>query len=222
MLYTIPTKKGLGVELWGTYEDLENFYSVINKFWNGTITEESKNRDNLISSFSYEIRKAMEGSRSKRKSSHFTPEDIAYFGTKISWVHFLFSLTEIKFCMRQVETNKYDISIILLIEYWLEKSMIEFDLIGAKKLVGFIEDGLFPGNKNSYLFMRSINLDYFMLNGGKTAFRKLPSLLRKGVFLTDEYNGFQAFLEKEAKRWDCAISDLDIADDDFDYNTLKW
>ena len=29
MFYMIPTKGGLGVELWGTYDDLEQFYDHI-------------------------------------------------------------------------------------------------------------------------------------------------------------------------------------------------
>ena len=60
MIYTIPTKKGMGVEIWGTYDDLSSFYEVIGKFWNHENQlnhKGSENRDKLISSFSYEIRK---------------------------------------------------------------------------------------------------------------------------------------------------------------------
>lgn len=59
MIYIIPTKGGLGVEIWGTSEDLHNFYEVISKFWNDENKlgkKGFKNRDNLISGFSYEIR----------------------------------------------------------------------------------------------------------------------------------------------------------------------
>ena len=34
MIYIIPTKRGMGVELWGTREDLTNFYNVVGRFWN--------------------------------------------------------------------------------------------------------------------------------------------------------------------------------------------
>lgn len=34
MIYLVPTKKGLGVEIWGTYDDLNSLYEVISKFWN--------------------------------------------------------------------------------------------------------------------------------------------------------------------------------------------
>jgi len=70
--------------------------------------------------------------------------------------------------------------------------------------------------------MRSINLDYFLLGGGKRAFRKLPELLKKGIFFTEEYESFKTFLENDAKRLGCAINDMDINDDDVYYDEIKW
>lgn len=225
MIYTIPTKKGMGFEIWGTYDDLSNFYNVISKFWNQENQmnhKGSENRDKLISSFSYEIRKAKEGSRLTRKSNHFTFTEQEYFGTKISWVHFLFSLTALKHNMRFNETNKYDISMILQIEFWLEKSMNAYDEVGAKNLAGFIEDGLYGANNYSYQYMRSINLDFFKLGGGKRAFRKLPELLRCGIFFTEEYKEYENYLKKEAQRINCDVGDLEIDDDHFDYEKVTW
>jgi hypothetical protein len=66
MIYILPTKHGIGVELWGTYEDFKTLHEVISKFWNDENSIKIKgdeNRDKLISSFSYEIRKAYEGNR---------------------------------------------------------------------------------------------------------------------------------------------------------------
>lgn len=225
MIYIVPTKRGLGVELWGTYEDLANFYEVIGKFWNDEAKSTKKdfeNRDNLISSFSYEIRKAKDGSRLKRTTSHFSFEQQEYFGTQLSWVHILFSLTAIKFNMSSCETTKFDISQILVIEYWLEKSMNDFDEVGAKNLVGFIEGGLFGGNKFIYQCMRSINVDFFLLGGGKKSFRQLPNLLKRGIYFTDEYKQYETFLQEEAKRLNCDVSELEINDANIDYENNKW
>jgi hypothetical protein len=225
MMYIIATKGGIGVEIWGTYEDLNDFYGVIAKFWNDENKLNKKgfdNRDALISGFSYEIRKAKDGSRLKRNKSHFSFDEQTYYGVQISWVHFLFSLTALKFNMRYSETNKFDISQILLIEFWLEKAMNNYDEIGAKNLIGFIEDGLYGGNDHIYQCMRSINLDFFILGGGKRAFRKLPDLLKKGVYYTKEYKDYLKFLETEAKKLNCDISELELSDDNFDYEKLKW
>ncbi|WP_150452533.1 DUF6904 family protein [Arenibacter lacus] len=193
MLYTIPTKKGMGVELWGTYEDLDRLYDLIGKFWNDENQLYGKgyeNRGKLISSFSYEIRKAYSNQRLHRTKSHFSPEEQAYYGTPLSWVHFLFSLTAIKYNMRFYQTNKLDVATILQIEYWLDYAMNTYDEVGAKALIGFIEDGLYGGNDLIYQYMRSINLDYFLLGGGKRAFRKLPTLLKRGTYFSSENNKF--------------------------------
>ncbi|WP_455642808.1 DUF6904 family protein [Parabacteroides sp.] len=224
MIYIVPTKKGFGVEIWGTYDDFSNLYEVIGKFWNyegGLQIKDGENRDKLISGFSYEIRKAKEGSRLKRKSSHLSYEEQEYFGTQISWVHFLFSLTAIKYNMRFCETNKFDIAMILQIEFWLEKAMNKYDEMGAKNLIGFIDDGLYAANSYIYQFMRSINMQFFILGGGKRAFRKLPDLLKQGIFFTNEYKEYEAFLKNEAKRLDCDINELDLNDDDVIYD-VEW
>jgi hypothetical protein len=115
MFYIIPTKKGLGLELWGTYEDMQNVYSVLAKFWNGEnrLSEKGfESRDKLLSGFSYELRKAHEGSRLKRQKSHFHFEKAEYLGCQISWVHFIFSLSAWRYNMRFYETNKFDIATI--------------------------------------------------------------------------------------------------------------
>lgn len=225
MLYIMPTKKGMGVELWGTYEDLDLFYDIIGKFWNHENHLNKKgfeNRDKLISGFSYEIRKAKDNSRMKRATSHFSMEEQTYYGTQLSWVHFLFSLTAIKYNMRFHETNKLHIATILQVEFWLEKAMNSYDETGAKELIGFIDDGLYGANDYIYQYMRSINLDYFLLGGGKRAFRQLPKLLTRGIFYTSEYKEYESYLEKEALRLKCEITDLEINDDHIDYENMKW
>jgi len=225
MLYIIPTKKGRGIELWGTHEDLDALYEVIGKFWNDENYLNKKgfeSRDKLISGFSYEIRKAKDNQRLNRNTSHFSIDEQNYYGAQISWVHMLFSLTAIKYNMRFYETNKFDISTILQIEFWLEKAMNSYDEVGAKELIGFIDDGLYGANELIYQYMRSINLDYFLLDGGKRAFRQLPKLLERGVFYTTEYKEYASFLEKEAARLNCEITDLEINDDHIDYESMKW
>jgi hypothetical protein len=225
MIYILPTKRGMGVELWGTKEDLSNIYEVIGKFWSDVKFSNSlefENRDKLISGFSYEVRKAFEGSRLKRKSNHFSEDLQAYFGCKISWVQFLFSLTTIKFNMGFYENNKFDISQIILIEFWLEKAMNSFDKTGAKMLIGYIEGGLYGGNKYIYQYMRRINLDYYLLGGGKQAFRKLPYLLKKGVYFSNEYKEYEKQLQLDAALLNCEITELELNDDDIDYEKLVW
>lgn len=225
MFYLIPTKNGLGVELWGTYDDIRTIYSVISNFWNQEDYLNKKgfdNRDQLISGFSYEIRKAYEESRLKRKTSHFSIETKELFGCKISWVHFLFSISALRFNMRYIESNKLELAILLQLEYWLERAMTEYDEKGANDLKNYISGAIYAGNENMYQYMRTINAEYFRLGGGKRAFRKLPDLLNKSVYYTNQYREYAEILKLEAERLKCKVSDLEINDDDIDYENIKW
>lgn len=226
MIYIIPTKRGIGVELWGTHGDLNLFYEVISDFWNdeGLLGKEGfDNRDELISGFSYELRKAKDGRRLKRGKNHIFPyEEIEYLGMRISWVQFLFFISAIKYNMQFYETNKLHISTILQIDFWLEKAMNSYDELGATDLIPLIDRGLYGANEYIYQYMRSINLEYFLLGGGKRPFRKLSKILRRGVYLTPEYGAYRKQLEEDAKRLNCKASELEIDDNDIDYDSIKW
>lgn len=225
MIYTLPTRRGLGVELWGSYDDLKCLYEVVGKFWNQENFKNDKdfeNRDKAINAFSYEIRKCFQGGRLIRDESPFSLEPIKYFGVQLSWVHILFSLSALRYNTRLIESNKFDLSVFLQLEFWLEKSMNEFDAIGAKSLIPFISGGIFSGNPYLYQFLRNIDANYFTLGGGKTAFRKLPALMNKAVLNHKEYIDYLVFLNKEATRLECSIYDLEISDDDIKYDEIIW
>jgi hypothetical protein len=100
--------------------------------------------------------------------------------------------------------------------------MNTYDEVGAKALIGFIVVGLYGGNELIYQYMRSVNVDFFLLGGGKRAFRKLPNLLKRGVYFSSEYEAYAKFLEKEAKRLGCEATDLEIDDNDIEYAGIQW
>jgi hypothetical protein len=223
MLYFIATKRGLGVQLWGTYDDLKIVYEVIEKFWNKLEYRNKKgfeNRDKLIEGFSFELRKGFEGSRLKRSTSPFSSKEIEYFGIQYSWVDIIFALCSIKYNMLYFESSKIGLSIILQIEFGLEKAMYDFDSKGATELVPFLDDAIYEGNEYIYQYMESINFDYFLLGGGKKAFRMLPNLLKRGIFGTSEYESYLKILRKDAKKFGCSMTELEI--DYAQFKSIKW
>ena len=224
MLYTIPTKKGLGIEVWGTEDDLTYLYDTISKFWNNEDFSSHigyENRNNVISSFSYEIRKASYGSRLQRNSSHFTLTEIPYLGFQISWVHILFSMSCLNHNRYWAENTKYDVSIFLLLEYWIEKSMNEYDSLGAKKLLPFLNGAVHGNNEYIYQYMRNIDSRFFQMKGGKVSFRKLSDLMKTASVFTPTYQELLNFLRLEAQNYNCKIDDLDI-DDNNEIYEIEW
>lgn len=224
MMYAVPTKKGLGVEIWGTRDDLDYFHEVLSKFWNNESFAEVKgyeDKNNLISILSYEIRKASYGSRLTRNHSHYSFEDIPYVGFQISWVCIIFSIAALRYNMRLTKNEKCDIALFLNLEYWIERSSESFDPIGANKLLPFLEDAIFAGNEYLYLYMRHVNAAFFETKGGKTAFRKLADMMRVAVYASDEYKELLNYLKSEAKKYNCKIEDLELSDDNVDYE-VEW
>lgn len=225
MFYLIPTKRGLGVEIWGTYDDLQVLYGIIGKFWNQeNLLNKScfDNRDHVVSGFSYELRKAYGGDRLKRESGHYSYQNIPQFGCQISWVHLLFTIAALRTNMRYLESDKYDLGIFLILEHEAEFAMRKFDEQGARQMWPYISDGIYMSNEYLYQYMRSINAEYFEMSGGKMAFRKLPNLFRRAVFGTAEYDQYKAFLTIEAQRLGCEINNLELSDDHIDYDKIKW
>ena len=225
MFYLMPTKNGIGVEIWGTYDDIRSIHSVVQNFWGNENNDNIKNyesRDNTISGFSKELRKTHQGKRMKRKTSHFSFEKSEHFGCKISWVHIIFSLSALRYNMRYGETNKLELSILMQFEFWLEKSAISYDEKGGMELEPFFNGAINGGTENIYQLLNSIDTDFLRLKGGKRAFRKLPELLKRGVTFTTEFQDFMKFLKQEAKILNCEISELETNDEGIDYENLKW
>lgn len=224
MIYAVPTKKGLGIEIWGTRDDLEYLYEIISKFWNDESFSnvngyEDKNK--LISSFSYEVRKSSYGSRLKRNHSHYSFEEIPYLGFKISWTHIIFSIVALRYNMKMIQSNKGEIAMFLHLEYWIERAMESYDSIGAKKLLPFLDNAIYSGNEYLHLYMRHVNATFFEMKGGKVAFRKLADLMKVAIFFSEEFKDFLNFLKSEAKKHNCNIEDLELSDEDELYE-IEW
>lgn len=224
MIYTVPTKKGLGIEFWGTDDDLTFLYDTIGKFWGNENFSSHKgyeDKNNVISGFAHELRKASYGSRLKRDSSHFSPAEIPYLGFKISWPHILFCMSAIKYNQYWVETTKYDVSILLQLEFWIEKSMNDYDKLGTVNLLKYLDGAISANNEYMYQFMRNINSQFFEMRGGKAAFRKLHQLMKVSSMVTTEYQELFSLLQFEAKKYNCKIENLEVDENDAIYD-IEW
>lgn len=224
MIYTIHTKRGLGVQIWGTYEDLRTFYDIVAKFWNIDEFQEQPgfdNRNELLSDFSYQIRKAMDGNRLSRKGSHFFPNENEYFGFESSWVQVIFSIVALKTNWNLVHVDKLDLSYFNNLEFWIERSLRSYDDKTADLIIPYLNGALYGGNPCIYQFMRRINLDFFLLGGGKAAFKKLPNLMKTASFATVEYKKLNDELIIEAKKIGSKPDLLDFDESNEIYN-IVW
>ncbi|MCY4780410.1 hypothetical protein ORI89_12165 [Sphingobacterium sp. UT-1RO-CII-1] len=205
MIYATYTKSGIGAQIWGTYDDLRTFYEIIEKFWNITEFQHIgafENRNELIRTFSYEVRKSMNGQRLSRRGSWFSQGDSQLYGFEISWVHLFFSLAALKENWNFIPPNKLDLSFFYSLEHWLELALDEYDISTAHKIKPYLQGSIYGENPYMYQFMCQLNENFFSLGKGKQAFRKLPELLRASSYATVEFNELNDYIEEEAKRLD--------------------
>lgn len=224
MIHTTYTERGLGVQIWGTYDDLRTLHVVIGKFWNVPEFEHIgafENRNEVIGSFSYEVRKGMDGRRLSKKGIPYLGEEVQYYGFEVSWVHVLFSIVALKENWKLIPPDKLDLACFYAIEYWVESALDGFDIITAAKVKPYLNGGIYSANPFLYQFMRKINLDFFQLGGGKAAFRNLPSLLKTSAYSTPEFNAYNVHLQKEAARLGIMAKHLDFDEENSIYE-VKW
>lgn len=219
MFYLQPTQRGLGVEFWGSYDDLRTIYNALYSFWELDFDE--PNRTNLISTICYEIRHGYQGDRLKRDSSHFWHEPSIHFGIQVSWVQLLFLIGYINDKKSASHQNKLLDGIMLQIEYWTERSLESFDKSTSKMLIPFVGNTLLGENPYIYYYLRLINADFFSLGGGKKGFRNLPNLMASGIKGTHSFDAIKKSLLASAKKLKCDPLEVDLNEDQGLYN-IKW
>lgn len=219
MFYLNPTKRGVGVELWGTSTDLRIIYQVFTDLWD--LDDNDKLTENILGAFLYEVRHAEQGDRLIRENSHFTIIREPHCGCQISWVQLLFFIAFVNYKKSLCPRNKLLDAVILQLEYWTEKALVEYDNKTGQLMLSFVGKSLDGSNPYLYYAMRSANLNFFELRGGKKAFHQLPELMKKGVRGTVAYKAIRNSLLSRAKELGCEPDELDLDEDDAVYD-IQW
>lgn len=201
----------MGIECWGSYDDLQQLYDFIANFWGDELLgslEGGISRNKILSWFCYDLRKGFQGGRLTASTSPVSKEKIPYFGFQASWPHVLFSVAALEFNMQYKQPSKLEMGLLLQLKYLLEEAMKAYDPVTAIKLLPFLTD-ISRDNKYLYHFCRRAVIDYFKLGGGKQHFRELPLILEAGL----SYSSLFSVWYKEAE-----TAKLTFGSDDFDWN----
>lgn len=219
MFYLRPTKRGYGVELWGTSHALRTIYQVFSELWD--IDQSDKLTENMLSAFLYEVRHADQGGRLIRENSHFSIERVSHYGCQISWVQLLFFIGFVNHKKSLFPQNKLLNAIIFQIEYWTDEALVEYDKKTGQIMLSYVGKSLDGSNPYLYYYMRLTNLKFFELKGGKKAFSQLPQLMKSGVPGTSAYQRIKRSLLLRAKELECDPGELDLDEDNAVYN-VPW
>lgn len=215
MIFAKPTPKGGGLTFWGDYNDLVSLHESIDNlsllyFKDCNVNTGS---ENLLSIIQYNIRHAYQGKNLVDTHIDNGTSHTVYYGFTIDWITILFTISELRYKAGRKPTNEIVQSHLFQLEYWIEKSLYQYDTQGAQNIAFFLQRGINTTSQYTFLLYQHILKQFFSQKSGKKRFRSIPELLtitfqrRKLDELIDQWN-------KSAEFNNCEISDLEY---DFDY-----
>lgn len=217
MIHATPTKRGVGVTIYGDFLDFESLHRTIHAIIDAAPLDERYKEDRLLF-LAYEVRHAYSGHREKITVDSETEN--TYFGTRLTWPEILFEVAILRRCAAFCENTKEHLSNLHRIEYCLEQALLGYDQkAGSEAVSAFRNIPLFTENF-SLEFVSVRTYDYiFNCGAGKMRFRRLPAILTSLHDLSPEYKKFHVVVNKQAKRLGVHINELE---DTRDWGEFEW
>lgn len=227
MITFVPTTHGAGVRLWGTREELQDFYDTVERYWN--CLEEAQDsieyqRDNILACFCYDIRHGLMGMRTTAKRHPSDKSEGEFFAVEITWTHILFYFAVLRYNMRTRPCSEQDVQTICQAEDALHLAVKAFSKRYANAILPFLNGAIYCANPHLMQFMEYINhqhLFWLTISTPKDAFGYLANEMAGAIYDSYHYREILKHLQKEAKRLDCDISELtyDYSQPPYD---IKW
>lgn len=221
MLQAYPTKKGTGIEIYGTRDDLVVLYETVHKIAN-TLDEYNKFQKaqfQLLMNFAYEIRKGYEGSRLVNDIPSEDETKIRFYGFQLVWTDVLIFISTLRHNAGYLKTDRLDQANMYILEYITEKALFAYDAEGANNIRNFIGQRIDITNKLSFVIYQALQIKYVTSPAGKKRFRNIPNLLITHFSeWLPEYKSLVHSLEISAKEHNCDITDLEFDD----FPEIKW
>jgi hypothetical protein len=213
MLFAEPTKRGMGIGLYGDYNDLRNLHQTVHALC-GSDRDDLDHQKESTLHIAYELRKAYEGQRETIKH----PD--SYYGVKIAWPIILFYTSYLRQCAGFCPTSKEHQANLYRLEHCVENALLKYDFkIGAEIIESYSRLG-FVSEDYLFAFVDDITYQYLYGGGsGKLNFKRLPKLLWQLHELSDSYKEFAEYMKQQAQIHSCSVYDLH---DSRDWSEIKW
>jgi hypothetical protein len=211
MLEFTLNKHHTGLTLWGDYRSLRQLHELIHTVVEGSVVIEDK--EGFMLGLAYDVRKAQEGQRLKRKSKE-GPEPLILYGVEILWPVILVQVGLLRHAMGFLPTSKRDHATMYDLEYVIEAAIDQAVGPDAEELIEWIPRlGAAP-----YPHLDSV------LNSRCIYFIKLPpkKRLRALIPLLESFDPlFDYFSESGPEKTD-RIPASEFAGDDDEWPTFEW
>lgn len=219
MIFAKPTTRGSGLIIYGDYLDLSCLYSLTHKISSRLANDtDLLGECKILDGFAYEIRHAYQKDREYKKFNFSgNPKEFTfYYGFRYLWTDILFTFSVLRHNAGYVTLDELDQSLLYSLEYFIKKSMFDYDPLGANELVEYVGKWINTSDKYIALINSYVSIEFLTEKVGKKRFRMIPGIIRKHSFNSDYYNHIIQESENYAKLNNVQISEIDI-----DYNDLK-
>lgn len=214
MLFSKPTPKGTGLEIWGDFNDLRCLYDVMTylaKPSSSENTPEYERNDRLLTIVPYEVRHAFQGQRLKRNNvdNGYDGLKTTYYGFRVDWITIIYTLSALRYNSGHEPTDSFVQGWLYLLENNIKEAMNMYDANGSKMLELIIERGVDVSTKYVYLMHQHTLSYYLSMKPTKSRFRSIPALLTD----RNKAKTIISSIDKYIKGYDCSISEIESADD---------
>lgn len=214
MITFIPTPHGAGVRLWGTQDELRQFYETLQRYWKPD--QEAADpielqRDNILGGFCCDIRHAFMGMRTVSLVYPVDKTPGEYYGVEITWAHVIFYFAVLRHNMRTRACSEEDVCLICQAEDALKESLCKFSKKYAKHLIPFLNGAIYCENPYLEQYMELINYEHLYklrYSTPKEALGRMAYEMTCAIYGTFKYEDTLAQLKKEAKRLGCEVREL--------------
>ena len=135
MLECTLNKHHTGLTLWGDYLSLRHLHELIHTVVEGSVVIEDK--EGFMLGLAYDVRKAQEGQRLKRKSKQ-SPDTLVLYGVEILWPVILVQLGLLRHAMGFMPTSKLAHATMFELEYVVEAAIDEAGGADAEEIIEWI------------------------------------------------------------------------------------
>lgn len=217
MLIIEPTKKGVGVSIWGDYGDLRTLYDLFSNYLNMEHNEGTRQMGRLLSVMSYSIRHAFQHERLKKTFCYDSDNKVTYYGFNTDWITLFFSVRCLRTCVSLMPSNELIQSEMYLFESLVKTSIKSYDISSYHKLLPYIEYQIPSNDKLVYILHQYCVKSFFeSKKKGKSRFRAISDILERyclinSYFFKDIQNGIKK-MEEEGYN----INNIEIKYDDIE------
>lgn len=187
MLQMSPTKKGVGVTIWGDYGDLKALDELFTDCMVIARSHADEELNKMLGVMSYDIRHAYSGHREIEEFTYYDKQTVQYYGFKVDWITLLFTISCIRYSLSHKPSTDLMQSEIYLLESLTKTAIQRYDPSSYTEILRFF-GGCRPANIEIVYFMQQYAVKYFFESKqkGRRRFRLIPGIIYKCLYSNTE------------------------------------